>query len=209
MPVGEESEVADADEAAWQQVQEEAAQELVDRQAHQSLLVAVCRVSPAEADVAVGESDQSAVGDADPVSVCAEVAQGMFRSAEGSLGVNHPVVTEQESKPGGEAAGLGERSEMAVELELAFTEGGLQAGDELAAEDTAEHPDREEEGSARGDPTGVIRCETAGSDHAVDMGMMLQPLVPGMEDAEEADLGPKVSRVASDLQQRCGTGAEQ
>ena len=31
-PVGEESEVADAHEAAWQQVEQEAAQELVDRQ---------------------------------------------------------------------------------------------------------------------------------------------------------------------------------
>ena len=32
LPVGEESEVADAHEAAWQQVEQEAAQELVDRQ---------------------------------------------------------------------------------------------------------------------------------------------------------------------------------
>jgi hypothetical protein len=31
-PVGEESEVADAHEAAWHQVEQEAAQELVDRQ---------------------------------------------------------------------------------------------------------------------------------------------------------------------------------
>jgi hypothetical protein len=88
LSVGKEAEVADADEAAWQQVQEEATQELVDRQAHQSLLVAVCGVSPAEADVAIRKSDQSAVGDADTVGVCAEIAHGMFRSAEGSFGVD-------------------------------------------------------------------------------------------------------------------------
>jgi hypothetical protein len=41
LPVGKEAEVADADEAAWQQVQEEAAQELVDRETHEPLLVAV------------------------------------------------------------------------------------------------------------------------------------------------------------------------
>ncbi len=39
--VGEKSEVADADEAAGEQVQQEAAQELVDGQGHESFLVAV------------------------------------------------------------------------------------------------------------------------------------------------------------------------
>ncbi len=89
LPVGKEAEVADADEAAWEQVQEEAAQELIDRQAHQALLVAVGGISPTEADVAFGEGDQSAVGDADAVGVRTEIPQGMFRSTEGSLGVDH------------------------------------------------------------------------------------------------------------------------
>jgi len=55
----------------------------------------------------------------------------------------------------------------------------------------------------------VIRCETAGGDDAVDMRMMLQSLVPGVQHAEEADLGSKVSRIASYLQQCGGTGAKQ
>jgi len=41
LPVGEEAEVADADEAAWEQVQEEAAQELVDGQLDDALAVAM------------------------------------------------------------------------------------------------------------------------------------------------------------------------
>src|ERR1700730_16162839 len=41
------------------------------------------------------------------------------------------------------------------------------------------------------------------------MGMMLQPLIPGMEHAEEADLGSKVSRIASNLEQSGSTAAEQ
>ena len=88
-------------------------------------------------------------------------------------------------------------------------EGGLESGDKLAAEDTAEHFDGKEEGSARGDPAGVIRSETAGGQHAVDMGMMLQSLVPGMEHAEEADLGAKVPGIAGDLQQGFGAGVKQ
>src|SRR5277367_6639809 len=41
------------------------------------------------------------------------------------------------------------------------------------------------------------------------MRVMLQPLVPGMEHAEEADRGAQVSRVACDLDESGSTGAEQ
>jgi hypothetical protein len=51
--VGEEAEVADAHEAARQQVEQEAAQELIDRQSEQALLVGVGGVSPAEGDLAL------------------------------------------------------------------------------------------------------------------------------------------------------------
>jgi hypothetical protein len=63
--VSEKSEVADAHKAARQQVKQEAAQELFDRQGHHPLLVAVSGVSPAEGDAAVGKSDQSVVGNGD------------------------------------------------------------------------------------------------------------------------------------------------
>jgi hypothetical protein len=64
-PVGEEAEVADAHEAAREQVEEEAAQELIDGQGHEPLLVRVSGISPAEGDVAVGEGNESVVGDGD------------------------------------------------------------------------------------------------------------------------------------------------
>ena len=68
-----------------------------------------------------------------------------------------------------------------MELECAGMQGGFESRDKLAAEDTAEHFDGKEEGSARGDPAGVIRSDAAGGHHAVDMGMMLQSLVPSVE----------------------------
>ena len=43
-----------------------------------------------------------------------------------------------------------------MELECAGMKGGLESGDKLAAEDTAEHFDGKEEGAAGGDPAGVI-----------------------------------------------------
>src|SRR6266852_6151993 len=98
---------------------------------------------------------------------------------------------------------------MSVELECAGMKSILESSDKLAAEDTAEHFDGKEEGSARGDPAGVVQSETAGGQHAVDMGMMLQSLVPGMEHAEEADLGSKVAWIAGDLQQSGSAGMKQ
>ena len=55
----------------------------------------------------------------------------------------------------------------------------------------------------------MIRSEAAGGQHAVDMRMMLQSLVPGMEHAEEANLSSKVPGIAGDLQQSCSTGVKQ
>ena len=94
LSVGEEAEVADAHKAARQQVKEEAAQELIDGQIHEPFLVAVSGVAPAKGYVALGESNQPAVGDGDAMGVGAEIAQHMFRSSERSFGVDNPVVTE-------------------------------------------------------------------------------------------------------------------
>jgi len=107
--VGEEAEVANAHEAAWQQVQEEAAQELFDRQGHEPLLVAVGGITPAESDVAVSQSNQAAVGNGDAMSVSAEIAQHMFGPAERPFAVDDPVVTEQYPQPGGEGARFRQR----------------------------------------------------------------------------------------------------
>jgi len=50
-PVGEKTEVANTHKAARQQVEEEAAKELFDRQGHEPFLVAVSGVAPAKGDV--------------------------------------------------------------------------------------------------------------------------------------------------------------
>src|SRR6266851_3138365 len=62
---------------------------------------------------------------------------------------------------------------------------------------------------ARRDPARVVGGETASGGDAVNVGMMLEPLIPGMEHAEEADLRAQVAGIASDLQQGCGTSLEE
>ena len=62
-PVGEEAEVADAYEAVGKQVQQEAPQEFIERESHQSLFIVMGGVTPAKGDFLVGERDQSVVAD--------------------------------------------------------------------------------------------------------------------------------------------------
>ena len=56
---------------------------------------------------------------------------------------------------------------------------------------------------------GVVWSDSAGSKHAVDMGMMLQTLIPGVEHTEEADLCAKMPGIASDLKQSLSAGLKQ
>ena len=45
----------------------------------------------------------------------------------------------------------------------------------------------------------MIRSEATSGDHAVDMGMKLQSLIPAMQYAEEADLRTEMALTAGDL----------
>src|ERR1700693_2570145 len=71
--------VADADESRRKHVQQESAQELVDRQCHQTLLVLVSGIAPAKSDHTIGKGDESMVGNRYAMSVLAEIAQRVMR----------------------------------------------------------------------------------------------------------------------------------
>ena len=58
-------------------------------------------------------------------------------------------------------------------------------------------------------PTGVIAGESAGGDDTVNMGMKLEFLIPGMEHAEETDLGSEMGGVARDFSQGFGADLKQ
>jgi len=87
------------------------------------------------------------------MGVCTKVAQHMFRSAERLLGIDDPVVAEQNTQPRGECGWFDEWQEAAVKLEFATMECVAKSGDELAAEYAAENVDGQKEGSPSGDPS--------------------------------------------------------
>ena len=89
--VGEQSEVADLDEACGQDVEQEAADELDRVEGHDAAAVVMSGISPAKAHLSVVKAEQPSVGDGHAVGVAGQVLQEMFRSSEWRVGVDqHP-----------------------------------------------------------------------------------------------------------------------
>ena len=94
-PVGQETKVADAHKTFGEQVQEEAAQEFINRYGQELLFVVMSRVPPAEGDLPIRKRDEAMVGDGHAMRVAAQIVEHIFRAAEGALRVDHPIFSEQ------------------------------------------------------------------------------------------------------------------
>ncbi len=79
---GEEAEREDADKAARQDVEQEAAQELLRTERHHSLLISVGIILPAESNLVMLESHEAVVGDGHAMVVAGEIAE---HRAQGQL----------------------------------------------------------------------------------------------------------------------------
>jgi hypothetical protein len=156
-------------------MEQEPAQELLDRQSHHTLSVFVSGIAPAESNAALVEGDEAVVGDGHAMSVLAEIAKRMVRAAEGTFRVHHPFGAEQRTQPRREHLWILKRSQRAVEVELVPCVQILEALHELAPEHFFENLDGQEESLLRVDPPGVVRSQTAGGNHTVNVRMKQQP----------------------------------
>jgi hypothetical protein len=99
---GEQAVMADAVEAFWQHVDEEAADELVGGERHGlvSLAALDAVILPLEGDALLVEGDQAAVGDGNAVGVTRQIGQHRLGSAEWPLCVDDPFgVAQRRLKP--------------------------------------------------------------------------------------------------------------
>ena len=206
---GQETEVPDADEAARQHMQQKATQELIDVQSQKSLLILVSGVAPAERHLVLDEGNEPVIGNCNAMGVGAEITKHLIGSAERWFAVDHPVQRIKLADQTSEQLGLRQAAKQAVELELSRSVSLLDGFQELAAENFAENPLWEKEaGISRADPAGVIARQAAGGHDAVNVGMMLQLLIPGVEDAEEANLGAETLGVRGNFDQCLCAAAE-
>ena len=82
--------MANAAEAAGQDMQQKAANKLANRQGHDFGSLRVAVVLPAEAHLALGEVNQPAVGERDPMGVPPEIIEYLPRAAERALCIDDP-----------------------------------------------------------------------------------------------------------------------
>jgi hypothetical protein len=136
MAVAEEAVVADAMKARGQDMQQEAADELIRRDGHGLLPIVVPIVLPAEADRAICDVEQSIVGDGNAVRIASDVLHDLLRSGERRLGIDHPLGLPHRSQVAQERTTFPEWRQGREELQFSGVEGGLQMPEKQATEET-------------------------------------------------------------------------
>ena len=74
----------------------------------------------------------------------------------------------------------------------------MHLGEEQASEEARQHLYRQEEALPTVDPTLAVERKAAAGRHAMDMGVMLQGLAPGVQDGGDAKLGAEMPWIGGD-----------
>ena len=135
-------------EAARQDMEQEAADELIDRERHVLPPVAVVTtiVRVAEGDDSFVEGDQAAVRDCDPMGVAGQVGEHCLRSRERCLGIGHPTLLPDRREMPQECLPLGEMSWCTEEVEPPGIMQSDQPGKVQPSKQFAEYAHRKQEG---------------------------------------------------------------
>lgn len=123
--IGQEPERSDANKTAGQDVEQEAAQELLRIERHPSFLIPVGIILPAKGNPVPVEGYEAVVGDGHAMGVAGEIAEHMMRTAEGGLGVDDPVLPEQGTQEGAESFLVRQGLKASGEGELVLAESSL------------------------------------------------------------------------------------
>lgn len=148
---GEQAVVTDAMEAAREDVEQEAADELVGRERHGALALDTIAaiVLVAEGDSGLVAGDQAAVRDGNPVRVARQVGEHRLGSGEGRLGIDHPALAASRLQMTQEGASVGQVRHRSEEGEPTGVVQRDQPGQEQTAEQLAQYSDWEKEGRRR------------------------------------------------------------
>jgi len=160
--------MSDAVKAARQNVDQEAADELVGGQRHNMLALGpvAAIILVAERDAGLVEGDEAPVRYGDTVGIAREIGQDRLRPGKRRLGIDHPALLPDRRQIPQEDLAFREAHQGAEEGQLAGIEQRQQAGEEQSAEQRAQHAHRQQEGRARRDPARTVqRDPSAGHDH--------------------------------------------
>jgi hypothetical protein len=127
------------------------------------------------------------------VDVAAEIIEQMLGRTERLFGVDDPRVFSQSFEQQAKVGGISQGSGFAWEDEFLLFESLSEKVEELTAEDGAEGFDTEEEVFAGRDPAVLIEREHSFWEEAMEVEVVVELLIPGMQDTDKAWGSPKVS----------------
>ncbi len=182
--VGEDSEVADPDESLGHDMAQPAIDEFRSGQSHGLSFATVLAVLVVKGHPAVLVSDDSLVADGDSMGVAAEIAKDLLGSGHGRLGVDDEIL--------GRGATQEEASCVLGQGEETLREMVIEGFEELPSKDLRELPHGQEEAWPGGDPARLVQAQTASGDDAVDVWVIPEMLIPGVENGDEAGSRPKM-----------------
>jgi hypothetical protein len=125
-PIGKEAEVADADQAGRQYVEQKSADELDRIQGHGLGTGMIGVVFPVKANATILQSAKPMVGNGDAMSVASQILEHASWSPEGRLDVNDPFELGGCFTHGLERGRLGEIAKLAGEVKSTFAKGPSQ-----------------------------------------------------------------------------------
>ena len=199
--ITEQAIMADAGESERQDMQQEAADELIGVQAHGLLAIAVGVIAPAKAHVLSVEINQAVVGDGNLVRVAPEVGQHLSGAGERWFGIDHPVVGAKCGFETGECVGL--------PLQFAVSVGCREQFEVFAAEYHGQGSGGEQKAISSGQPAFAVGAECAPGDNRVDMDVLIEILSPGVQHHGDTDFAADPARIATELEQGLRGGFEQ
>ena len=133
-------------EAVGQDVEQEAADELVRIERHDAVtgLSVAPVIFPFEADTVPIEGDEAGIGDGDAMGIAGEIGEHGIGTGEGRFGIHKPIHTAKRFEKLAERIPLLERGVRTKELQRAFGVGGGKPFAHEPPEQSREHLNAEE-----------------------------------------------------------------
>jgi hypothetical protein len=141
------------------------------------------------------------------VAIAGEILEYLYGTAEGRFGVDDPIFVAKGFEPTLPCFRVSKVLKAPEKLELVVVEGVLELSDELGSEQSAQDADGQKEPTATAYPTFTVEAQAATRDDAVQMGMEMKILSPGMQQRETAELGAEMFRVSAERQQGFGNAS--
>lgn len=202
-PVVKEAIVTDFLKTAWKHMGQEAPYELLMGKGNDAPRLPGFPPPGGEGDLRLCEGKDPAVGDRDLVGILPQIRNGVAKAIEGLLDVGAPVLLVKPVLKGLPSGGCPQDIQGGGEKEAALAEKGVQAGKEFPLELIPEDMYGDEKVFPT-DPELPAGSQPAARDNAVDMDMVAQSLVPGVQDLDDAGGGAEGPGVLGELQESLG-----